>query len=62
MKTETLTIRITAADKKLISDLAWIRRISMAELIVSLARSAPEVSLNEDLEHCVTRSTKEAQG
>lgn len=40
MKTTTLTIRLTQEDKKLISDLAWSRRISTAELLVDLAHRA----------------------
>ncbi len=40
MKTETLTIRLSTEDKQLISDLAWQKRMSMAELLVSLAKKA----------------------
>ncbi len=40
LKTSTLTIRISPEDKQLISDMAWQRRTSMAELIVYLVRKA----------------------
>lgn len=50
MKTETLTIRLTPEDKKLISDLAWMRRQSMAELIIQMAREQPEVEKEDNHE------------
>ncbi len=40
MKTSTLTIRISPEDKKVISDLAWKNRMSMAEYLLYLVRKA----------------------
>lgn len=36
-KTETITIRVSAADKRLISNLAWIKRKSVSDLLTLLA-------------------------
>ena len=36
-KTETITIRVSATDKRLISNLAWASRMSVAELLTHLA-------------------------
>lgn len=47
-KTETLTIRISNLDKRLLADLAWVRRKSMADLIVELLYSAPEITTGPD--------------
>ncbi len=40
LKTSTLTIRISPEDKKIISDLAWKNRMSMAEFLLYLVRKA----------------------
>ncbi len=40
MKTSTLTIRISPEDKKIISDLAWKNRMSMAEFLLYLVKKA----------------------
>lgn len=37
-KTETITIRVTPADKKLISNLAWVQRLSVSDELIFLAR------------------------
>lgn len=40
MKSETLSMRLSEEEKKLIAELAWQNRMSIAQFIVSLARKA----------------------
>lgn len=37
-KTETITIRVSPEDKRLISNLAWVQRISVSDALTFLAR------------------------
>lgn len=61
-KTETITIRVSPEDKRLISNLAWAKRKSVADLLTTLAAGemlrmreagslpVPESVMNEDYE------------
>ncbi len=50
MKTAYLNLRITPDDKKLLSDLAWKRRMSMSEMVALLIRRAAADELGQQME------------